>query len=52
MVEAEVVLIQAVVLVVLLEDLLEWLEPVMLGEVEVLEVQIRVEAVVVLDSIK
>ena len=52
MVEAEVVLIQAVVLVVLLEDMLEWLEPVMLGEVEVLEVQIRVEVVVVLDSIR
>ena len=52
MVEAEVVLIQAVVLVVLVEALLEWLEPVMLGEVEVLEVQIRVEVVVVLDTIK
>lgn len=52
MVEAEVVLIQAVVLVVLLEDLLEWLEQVMLGEVEVLGVQIRVEAVVALDFIE
>lgn len=52
MVEAEVVLIQAVVLVVLVEALLEWLEPVMLGEVEVLEVQIRVEAVVALDFIE
>lgn len=52
MVEAEVVLIQAVVLVVLLEELHELHEQVTLGDLVVHEVRTLDEVEVALDSIR